>query len=182
MSSFKREQDLRKFDYRTKSSEAVDLEQLGDKCIDDSSGNVEGEDEALLQLQAELEDTERELAGCIALERKFKQLYVEQQAFVQRRIRQAHMGAMAHQEDYARRALSEKRLAEAKMKEYLVSYELYQAEVDQLQSRFAHQLGMLEALEQQRRDLANRHEHSDGSVSMPDIRHSLYKTDYTDGR
>ncbi|WMT42764.1 hypothetical protein RE628_10985 [Paenibacillus sp. D2_2] len=153
MSFFKREQDLTKYDYNNTGSEAVDLKQLEDNCMDYSCGNIEDQNEVLLRIQAELEDTERELAGRITLEGKFKQLYVEQQAFVNRRIRQAHMGAMAHQEDYARRALTEKRLAEAKMKEYLASYELYKAEAEQLRDKFAHLLGQLEAMEQERGNL-----------------------------
>jgi len=183
MSFFKREQNLTNSDYNTTSSEAVELKQLANKRTDWDylNGDVEAVDEVLLQLQAQLDDTERELAERSALERKFKQLFVEQQAFVNRRIRQAHMAAIAHQEDYARRALSEKRLAEAKMKEYLASYELNKAEAEQLRDKFAHLLGQLEALEQEWGNQANRKEHGDGSMSMPDIQSSLSGADYTDG-
>lgn len=183
MSFFKREQNMTNSDYGITSREAVDLKQLANKCMDGdySSGEAEAGDEVLLQLQVQLDDTERELAERIALERKFKQLYVEQQAYVNRRIRQAHMAAIAYQEDYARRALSEKRSAEAKMKEYLASYELYKAEAEQLRNQFAHLLGQLETVEQERRQPGGRTEYGDESVSMPGSQSSLSGTGYTDG-
>ncbi|GGG11723.1 PspA/IM30 family protein [Paenibacillus aceti] len=88
-------------------------------------------------LQTELDEMERELAERSAQERKFKRLFAEQQAFVNRRIRQARMAAMAHNEEFALRALSEKKSAEAVMKQYRENYELNKAAVDELRRRIS---------------------------------------------
>ncbi|RXZ77073.1 PspA/IM30 family protein [Paenibacillaceae bacterium] len=121
MSIFKRLRDLTLSNVYSLIEKAEDPVKLTDQYIRD--------------MQADLEDAEKAVASQIAIEKKFKLLYDEQAALVQRRTDQAHIAAQAQNIDLARRALEEKNAAEQKMNEYSVHYDQNKAAADNLREK-----------------------------------------------
>lgn len=82
--------------------------------IDKAEDPIKMTDQYIRDMQEDLEDAEKAVAQQIAIEKKFKQLFEEQEALVKKREEQAHTAARAQNMDLARRALEEKKAAEVK--------------------------------------------------------------------
>jgi phage shock protein A len=63
------------------------------------------------------------------------------------------MGAKANNEELARRALTEKRIAEAKMREYRASYEQSKVVTDKLRNKFEDMQKRFEVMQLKRKSL-----------------------------
>lgn len=137
MSIFKRLRDLTMSNINAMIDKAEDPIKLTDQYIRD--------------MQEDLEDAEKAVAAQIAIEKKFKGLYEEQEALVEKRTQQAHTAAQAQNVDLARRALEEKRAAEAKMTEYKTAYDQNKASADNLR-------GKLEEMRKQLTEMKNKRE------------------------
>lgn len=137
MSIFKRLRDLTLSNVYALIEKAEDPIKLTDQYIRD--------------MQEDLEDAEKAVAQQIALEKKFKLLYEEQAALVEKRNEQAHKAAQAQNIDLARRALEEKKAAEQKMNEYKASFEQNKALADNLR-------GKLEEMRKQLTEMKNKRE------------------------
>lgn len=77
--------------------------------IDKAEDPIKMTDQYIRDMQEDLEDAEKAVAQQIAIEKKFKQLFEEQEALVKKREEQAHTAARAQNLDLARRALEEKK-------------------------------------------------------------------------
>lgn len=119
--------------------------------IEKAEDPVKMTDQYLRDMQDDLEEAEKAVAAQIALEKKFKQLYEEQEALVKKRDEQAHMAAQTKNLDLARRALEEKKTAEQKMIEYKASYEQNKIAADSLR-------GKLDEMRKQVVELKNKRE------------------------
>jgi phage shock protein A len=119
--------------------------------IESAEDPIKMTDQYLRDMQEDLEEAEKAVAAQIALEKKFKQLYEEQEALVKKRDEQAHIAAQAKNIDLARRALEEKKAAEQKMAEYKASYEQNKAAADNLRDK-------LEEMRKQITELKNKRE------------------------
>lgn len=137
MSIFKRLRDLTLSNVYALIEKAEDPIKLTDQYIRD--------------MQADLEDAEKAVASQIALEKKFKLLYEDQAALVEKRNEQAHLAAQAQNIELARRALEEKKAAEQKMNEYKASYDQNKASADNLRA-------MLEDMRKQLQEMKNKRE------------------------
>lgn len=115
-------------------------------------------DQYLRDMQADLEDAEKAVAAQIAIEKKFKALYEEQEALVKKREEQAHIAAQAQNVDLARRALEEKKSAEQKMAEYKASYEQNKAAADNLRAKLDEMRKQLTEMRNKRETLAARYQ------------------------
>ncbi|MFC5701557.1 PspA/IM30 family protein [Cohnella faecalis] len=119
--------------------------------IEKAEDPVKMTDQYLRDMQDDLEDAEKAVAAQIALEKRFKQLFEEQSALVQKREEQAHTAARAQNVDLARRALEEKKSAEQKASEYKASYDQNKASADLLRAK-------LDDMRKQFTELKNRRE------------------------
>lgn len=119
--------------------------------IEKAEDPVKMTDQYLRDMQEDLEEAEKAVAAQIALEKKFKQLYEEQEALVKKRDEQAHLAAQNKNVDLARRALEEKKAAEQKMNEYKASYEQNKMAADNLRDK-------LEDMRKQITELKNKRE------------------------
>lgn len=119
--------------------------------IEKAEDPVKMTDQYLRDMQEDLADAEKAVAAQIALEKKFKQLYEEQEALVKKRDEQAHMAAQAKNIELARRALEEKKTAEQKVNEYKLSYEQNKMAADNLREK-------LEDMRKQITELKNKRE------------------------
>ncbi|MNO12263.1 hypothetical protein D3C76_18700 [compost metagenome] len=119
--------------------------------IDKAEDPIKLTDQYIRDMQEDLEDAEKAVAAQIAIEKKFKLLYEEQEALVKKRTDQAHTAAQAQNVDLARRALEEKKAAETKMNEYKVNYDSNKASADQLR-------GKLEEMRKQLTEMKNKRE------------------------
>ncbi|HUC92188.1 MAG TPA: PspA/IM30 family protein [Paenibacillus sp.] len=137
MSLFKRLRDLTLSNVYALIEKAEDPIKLTDQYIRD--------------MQEDLQDAEKAVAAQIALEKKFKHAYEEQEALVAKRTDQAHMAAQAQNADLARRALEEKNAAEIKMVEYKESYSQNQLLANNLRNK-------LDEMRKQLTDLKNKRE------------------------
>ncbi|MDQ1234433.1 phage shock protein A [Paenibacillus sp. SORGH_AS306] len=77
--------------------------------IEKAEDPIKMTDQYIRDMSADLEDAEKAVASQIAIEKRFKQSYEEQEALVKKREEQAHMAAQAQNIDLARRALEEKK-------------------------------------------------------------------------
>lgn len=75
--------------------------------IEKAEDPIKMTDQYLRDMQEDLAEAEKAVAAQIVLEKKFKQLYEEQEALVKKRDEQAHVAAQAKNIDLARRALEE---------------------------------------------------------------------------
>ncbi|RXT06527.1 PspA/IM30 family protein [Ammoniphilus sp. CFH 90114] len=124
--------------------------------IDKAEDPIKMTDQYLRNMQADIEEAEKAVATQIAIEKKFKQLYEEQEALVTKRDEQAHLAAQAKNIDLARRALEEKKIAEQKKQEYLASYELNKTAADTLREKLADMRNQITQLKSKREALVAR--------------------------
>ncbi|PZD96149.1 PspA/IM30 family protein [Paenibacillus sambharensis] len=143
MSIFKRLRDLTMSNVYALIEKAEDPVKLTDQYIRD--------------MQSDLEDAEKAVAAQIALEKKFKLLFEEQEALVQRRTEQAHTAAQAQNIDLARRALEEKKNAEDKRNEYKASFEQNQMLANNLRGKLDEMRKQLSDLRSKRESLVARY-------------------------
>ncbi|MBW5446254.1 PspA/IM30 family protein [Cohnella sp. CFH 77786] len=143
MSLFKRLRDLTLSNIYALIEKAEDPIKLTDQYIRD--------------MTEDLEEAEKAVAQQIALEKKFKQLYEEQTALVQKRTEQAHMAAQAQNVDLARRALEEKHAAEQKMNEYKAAYDQNRQLADNLRAKLDDMRKQLTEMKNKRETLAARY-------------------------
>ncbi|TYP72738.1 PspA/IM30 family protein [Paenibacillus methanolicus] len=143
MSIFKRLRDLTLSNVYAMIEKAEDPIKLTDQYIRD--------------MQADLEDAEKAVAAQIAIEKKFKTLYEEQDALVKKRDEQAHAAAQIQNVDLARRALEEKKAAEQKASEYKTSYEQNKTAADGLRAKLDEMRRQLTELRNKRETLVARY-------------------------
>ncbi|RAP78057.1 PspA/IM30 family protein [Paenibacillus montanisoli] len=143
MSVFKRLRDLTLSNVYAMIEKAEDPIKLTDQYIRD--------------MQEDLEDAERAVASQIAIEKRFKQLYEEQEALVKKREEQAHTAASMQNIELARRALEEKKAAEQKRDEYKVSYEQNKASADNLRAKLSEMRDQLTEMKNKRETLVARY-------------------------
>ncbi|UQD52153.1 PspA/IM30 family protein [Bacillus methanolicus] len=124
--------------------------------IEKAEDPIKMTDQYLRDMQEDLEEAERAVAAQIALEKKFKQLYEEQEALVKKREEQAHIAAQAKNIDLARRALEEKKIAEQKMLEYKTSYEQNKLAADNLREKLEEMRKQITQLKNKRETLVAR--------------------------
>ncbi|UVI27922.1 PspA/IM30 family protein [Paenibacillus spongiae] len=144
MSIFKRLRDLTLSNVYSLIEKAEDPVKLTDQYIRD--------------MQEDLEDAEKAVAAQIAIEKKFKQLYEEQEALVKKREEQAHTAVQMQNIELARRALEEKKAAEAKMNEYKTSFDQNKASADNLRSKLEEMRRQLTELKNKRETLVARYQ------------------------
>ncbi|MFD2701447.1 PspA/IM30 family protein [Paenibacillus shunpengii] len=125
--------------------------------IDKAEDPIKLTDQYIRDMQEDLEDAEKAVASQIALEKKFKALYEEQEALVKKREEQAHTAAKAQNIDLARRALEEKKNAEAKLTEYKTSYDQNKAAADNLRSKLEEMRKQLAEMKSKRETLVARY-------------------------
>lgn len=125
--------------------------------IDKAEDPIKMTDQYIRDMQEDLEDAEKAVAAQIAIEKRFKQLYEEQQALVQRRTEQAHMAAQAQNIDLARRALEEKNAAETKMNEYKANYDQNKLAADNLREKLNEMRKQLTEMKNKRETLVARY-------------------------
>jgi phage shock protein A len=124
--------------------------------IEKAEDPVKMTDQYLRDMQTDLEEAEKAVAAQIALEKKFKLLYEEQEALVKKRDEQAHLAAQAKNVDLARRALEEKKAAQQKMEEYKASYEQNKQAADNLREKLAEMRKQINELKHKRETLVAR--------------------------
>ncbi|GED53306.1 MULTISPECIES: PspA/IM30 family protein [Brevibacillus] len=124
--------------------------------IEKAEDPIKMTDQYLRDMQEDLAEAEKAVAAQIVLEKKFKQLYEEQEALVKKRDEQAHVAAQAKNIDLARRALEEKKAAEQKMAEYKTSYEQNKAAADMLREKLEEMRKQITELKNKRETLAAR--------------------------
>ena len=124
--------------------------------IEKAEDPVKMTDQYLRDMQADVQEAEKSVAAQIALEKKFKILFEEQEALVKKREEQAHMAVQANNLDLARRALEEKQNAEQKMNEYKASYEQNKAAADNLRLKLEEMRKQLTELKNKRETLVAR--------------------------
>lgn len=124
--------------------------------IEKAEDPIKMTDQYLRDMQQDLEDAEKSVAAQIALEKKFKALYEEQEALVKRREEQAHTAVQAGNLDLARRALEEKKNAEQKGKEYKASYEQNKVAADNLRAKLGEMRKQVTELKNKRETLVAR--------------------------
>ncbi|OPA74621.1 phage shock protein A [Paenibacillus selenitireducens] len=142
MSIFKRLRDLTLSNVYALIEKAEDPVKLTDQYIRD--------------MTEDLEDAEKAVAQQIAIEKKFKQQYEEQEALVTKRTEQAHMAAQAQNLDLARRALEEKRSAEQKRDEFKTAYDQNKAAADNLRAKLDEMRKQLTEMKNKRETLVAR--------------------------
>lgn len=119
--------------------------------IEKAEDPIKMTDQYLRDMQEDLEEAEKSVAAQIALEKKFKLLYEEQEALVNKRDEQANLAVQAKNIDLARRALEEKKNAEQKRNEYKASYDQNKLAADNLREK-------LEEMRKQVTELKNKRE------------------------
>ncbi|MFB5675739.1 PspA/IM30 family protein [Paenibacillus terreus] len=125
--------------------------------IDKAEDPVKMTEQYIRDMQEDLEDAEKAVAAQIAIEKRFKQLYEEQEALVKKRDEQAHTAAKSQNVDLARRALEEKKAAEAKMNEYKASYDQNKASADNLRAKLEEMRKQLTEMKNKRDTLVARY-------------------------
>jgi phage shock protein A len=143
MSVFKRLRDLTLSNVYAMIEKAEDPIKLTDQYIRD--------------MQEDLEDAEKAVAAQIAIEKRFKQQYEEQEALVQKRNEQAHTAASLQNMDLARRALEEKKAAEQKRDEYKTAYDTNKASADNLRAKLSEMRDQLTEMKNKRETLVARY-------------------------
>ncbi|KKO51354.1 PspA/IM30 family protein [Paenibacillus sp. DMB20] len=125
--------------------------------IDKAEDPIKMTDQYIRDMTEDLEDAEKAVAAQIAIEKRFKALYEEQAALVEKRTQQAHTAAQAQNVDLARRALEEKKAAEAKRDEYKTSYDQNKLAADNLRSKLEEMRKQLTAMKNKRETLVARY-------------------------
>jgi len=125
--------------------------------IDKAEDPIKMTDQYIRDMTEDLEDAEKAVAAQIAIEKKFKQLYEEQESLVTKRTQQAHTAAQAGNVDLARRALEEKKAAEAKLVEYKASFDQNKASADNLRGKLEEMRKQLTQMKNKRETLVARY-------------------------
>lgn len=125
--------------------------------IDKAEDPIKMTDQYIRDMHEDLEDAEKAVAAQIAIEKKFKQLYEEQEALVNKRGQQAAIAAQAQNIDLARRALEEKKAAEVKMSEYKTNYDQNKASADNLRGKLDEMRKQLTLMKNKRETLVARY-------------------------
>lgn len=125
--------------------------------IDKAEDPIKMTDQYIRDMTEDLEDAEKAVAAQIAIEKKFKQLYEEQEALVNKRNQQAHAAAQAGNADLARRALEEKKTVEGKLAEYKTSYDQNKASADNLRDKLEEMRKQLGQMKSKRETLVARY-------------------------
>jgi phage shock protein A len=125
--------------------------------IEKAEDPVKLTDQYIRDMQEDLEDAEKAVAAQIAIEKKFKQLYEEQEALVKKRDEQAHTAAQMQNIELVRRALEEKKAAEQKMNEYKTSFDQNKASADNLRSKLDEMRKQLTEMKNKRETLVARY-------------------------
>lgn len=125
--------------------------------IDKAEDPIKMTDQYIRDMTEDLEDAEKAVASQIAIEKRFKALYEEQAALVEKRAQQAHTAAQAQNVDLARRALEEKKAAEAKRDEYKASYDQNKLAADNLRGKLEEMRKQLTAMKNKRETLVARY-------------------------
>lgn len=125
--------------------------------IDKAEDPIKMTDQYIRDMTEDLEDAEKAVAAQIAIEKKFKQLYEEQEALVAKRNQQAHTAAQAGNADLARRALEEKKSAELKLVEYKTSFDQNKASADNLRAKLEEMRKQLVLMKNKREALVARY-------------------------
>ncbi|WP_438350891.1 PspA/IM30 family protein [Paenibacillus sp. FA6] len=125
--------------------------------IDKAEDPIKMTDQYIRDMHEDLEDAEKAVAAQIAIEKKFKQLYEEQEALLNKRAQQAQVAAQAQNIDLARRALEEKNAAELKMNEYKVNYDQNKASADNLRGKLEEMRKQLTLMKNKRETLVARY-------------------------
>lgn len=144
MSLFKRLRDLTLSNVYALIEKAEDPIKLTDQYIRD--------------MTEDLEDAEKAVAQQIALEKKFKALYEEQEALFQKRAEQAHIAAQEQNIDLARRVLEDKQAVEKKMIEYKEAYSENQLLANNLRAKLDEMRKQLEEMKNKRDTLVARYQ------------------------
>jgi len=124
--------------------------------IEKAEDPIKMTDQYLRDMQEDLEEAEKAVAAQIALEKKFKVLYEEQEALVKKRDEQAQVAAQAKNIDLARRALEEKKAAEQKRNEYKDAFEKNRAAADGLRDKLTEMKKQVAELKNKRETLVAR--------------------------
>ncbi|MCR2803501.1 PspA/IM30 family protein [Paenibacillus soyae] len=135
MSLFKRLRDLTLSNVYALIEKAEDPIKLTDQYIRD--------------MTEDLQDAEKAVASQIALEKKFKKLYEEQEALLQKRIEQSHIAVQEGNLELARRVIEDKQAVETKMIEYKEAYAENQLLANNLRAK-------LEEMRKQLADMKNK--------------------------
>ncbi|WCN39213.1 PspA/IM30 family protein [Aneurinibacillus uraniidurans] len=113
-------------------------------------------DQYIRDMVEDLEEAEKAVAAQIAIEKKFKVLYEEQEALVQKRAEQAEKAVQVENLDLARRALEEKKSASQKMDEYKAAYEQNKAAAEQLREKLREMQKQVTEMKNKRETLVAR--------------------------
>ncbi|ASS64902.1 MULTISPECIES: PspA/IM30 family protein [unclassified Paenibacillus] len=124
--------------------------------IEKAEDPVKMTDQYIRDMADDLEDAEKAVAAQIALEKRFKKQYEEQEALVQKRNEQAHLAVQNGNVDLARRALEEKKSAEAKRDEFKTAYDSNKASADNLREKLGQMQKQLADLKSKRETLVAR--------------------------
>lgn len=125
--------------------------------IDKAEDPIKMTDQYIRDMKEDLDDAEKAVAAQIAIEKRFKMLYEEQQELVERRDEQAHTAAKAGNADLARRALEEKKTAEEKAAEYKANYDQNKTAADNLRDKLDEMRKQLNELKNKRETLVARY-------------------------
>lgn len=144
MSLFKRLRDLTLSNVYALIEKAEDPIKLTDQYIRD--------------MTEDLQDAEKAVAQQIALEKKFKALYEEQEALLQKRTEQAHIAVQEQNLDLARRVIEDKQAVEQKMIEYKEAYTDNQLLANNLKNKLDEMRKQLNDMKNKRDTLAARYQ------------------------
>ncbi|WP_168119705.1 PspA/IM30 family protein [Paenibacillus sp. HB172176] len=144
MSLFKRLRDLTLSNVYSLIEKAEDPVKLTDQYIRD--------------MTEDLQDAEKAVASQIALEKKFKKLYEEQDALLQKRNEQAHIAAQEGNIDLARRVLEDKQAVEKKVVEYKEAFAENQLLANNLRQKLDEMRKQLEDMKNKRETLIARYQ------------------------
>ncbi|MFX3618754.1 MAG: PspA/IM30 family protein [Sporolactobacillus sp.] len=124
--------------------------------IEKAEDPVKMTDQYLRDMQEDLREAERGVAAQIALEKKFKALYEEQEALVAKREEQSHLAVENGDIDLARRVIEDKQKAEQKVTEYKERYEQNQAAAENLRQKLDEMRKQVAELKDKRETLVAR--------------------------
>ncbi|QNK59071.1 PspA/IM30 family protein [Paenibacillus sp. PAMC21692] len=144
MSLFKRLRDLTLSNVYSLIEKAEDPIKLTDQYIRD--------------MTEDLQDAEKAVASQIALEKKFKKLYEEQEALFVKRSEQAQIAVQEGNVDLARRVLEDKQSVEKKMVEYKEAYADNQLLANNLRAKLDEMRKQLEDMKNKRETLVARYQ------------------------
>ncbi|MDQ6420031.1 PspA/IM30 family protein [Paenibacillus sp. LHD-117] len=144
MSLFKRLRDLTLSNVYALIEKAEDPIKLTDQYIRD--------------MTEDLQDAEKAVASQIALEKKFKKLYEDQEELFQKRSEQAHIAVQEGNVDLARRVLEDKQAVEKKVVEYKEAFAENQLLANNLRGKLDEMRKQLEDMKNKRDTLVARYQ------------------------